>query len=126
MIFKCHDCESEFDEKYAVYYETPGNPKCPVCGGSVAGIRPADLPEAEASAERISSVVRSNATTGWIKISERLPEEGIYVIAFEPHCVNNPDKGIGICEVDSDFTAKKSDGSFWITHWMPLPDAPEV
>jgi methenyltetrahydromethanopterin cyclohydrolase len=76
--------------------------------------------------ERLTSVVRSNATTGWIKISERLPEEGIYVIAFEPHCVNNPDKGIGICEVDSDFTAKKSDGSFWITHWMPLPDAPEV
>ena len=59
MIFKCHDCESEFDEKYAVYYETPGNPRCPVCGGSVSGIRPADLPEAGASAERISSVVRA-------------------------------------------------------------------
>ena len=57
MIFKCHDCESEFNEKYAVYYETPGNPRCPVCGGYVAGIRPADLPEAGASAECISSVV---------------------------------------------------------------------
>ena len=58
MIFKCHDCESEFDEKYAVYYGTPGNPRCPVCGGSASGIRPADLPEAGASAERICSVVR--------------------------------------------------------------------
>jgi hypothetical protein len=97
-----------------------------ICGAVITQKAPQNLPEAGASAERISSVVRSNATTGWIKISERLPEEGIYVIAFEPHCVNNPDKGIGICEVDSDFTAKKSDGSFWITHWMPLPDAPEV
>jgi hypothetical protein len=100
--------------------------RCNKCGKVHSVEKGCDLPEAEASAERISSVVRSNATTGWIKISERLPEEGIYVIAFEPHCVNNPDKGIGICEVDSDFTAKKSDGSFWITHWMPLPDAPEV
>ena len=48
MIFKCHKCETEFDERYAVYLETPGNPQCPVCGGSVAGIRPDDLPEAEA------------------------------------------------------------------------------
>lgn len=100
--------------------------RCNKCGKVHSVEKGCDLPEAGASAERISSVVRSNATTGWIKVSERLPEEGIYVIAFEPHCVNNPDKGIGICEVDSDFTAKKSDGSFWITHWMPLPDAPEV
>lgn len=35
---------------------------------------PADLPEAGASAERISSVVRSNATTGGISVKERLPD----------------------------------------------------
>ena len=60
MIFKCHKCETEFDERYAVYLTTPGNPQCPVCGGSVAGIRPADLPEAGASAERICSVMHSS------------------------------------------------------------------
>ena len=35
---------------------------------------PADLPEAGASAQHISSVVRSGATTGWISVKERLPE----------------------------------------------------
>ena len=62
MIFKCHKCETEFDERYAVYLTTPGNPQCPVCGGSVAGIRPADLPKAERpqGVKRISSVIYSD------------------------------------------------------------------
>lgn len=127
MIFKCHDCESEFDERYAVYYGHLMNPRCPVCGSSVAGIRPADLPEAGASAERISSVVRSNATTGWIKVSERLPEINIPVLAIIPDVyypayafrANNADEymvyytsGVKRCNT--------------VTHWMPLPGAPEV
>ena len=48
MILKCRDCETEFDVEYG--------PKCPVCDGYATEKVPADLPQAGASAQHISSV----------------------------------------------------------------------
>ena len=89
--------------------------------------RPADLPEAGASAERISSVVRSNATTGWISVKDRLPECKDYyeeVVIFIPE-LNEVTLGI----YDDPKWLKWND-DVWetinVTHWMPLPEPPEV
>jgi hypothetical protein len=60
----------------------------------------------------------------WINIEEKQPKYGDVVIAFEPHCYSNPDRGIDILVVDKDFFDKKSDGTFWITHWMYAPEPP--
>lgn len=113
-----------------------------------------------ASAERISSVVRSNATTGWISVNERLPECGKKVLATYK---NEYGKDRTICamyaerhKIEStsnedcdDEYSEELDNYFikegwyevienWpdyssvvvhegvVTHWMPLPDAPEV
>ena len=91
----------------------------------------ADLPEAGASAERISSVVRSNATTGWISVKDRLPNVKQKVMILNTYG-----------EITDFYKAviinKKSKHKIWmnpdtgyiyggeVTHWMPLPDAPKV
>ena len=60
----------------------------------------------------------------WISVEDRLPEAGQHVLIFEPHCLSNPDRGIGDGFCDGDFLDKKPNGSYWITHWMPLPEPP--
>ena len=66
----------------------------------------------------------------WIPVSERLPENGSHVIAFIP-------KG-GFCDhgkVTQLFYNSDSAMGDWsddrghydcVTHWMPLPEPPEV
>ena len=61
----------------------------------------------------------------WISVEDRLPEKGECVLTFEPHCIDNPDKGICCSVVGSGFTDKKSNGTPWVTHWMPLPEPPK-
>ena len=61
----------------------------------------------------------------WIPVTERLPGEGERVLASD---------GVFVGEAYLDFFGiwRRSWGVFWrviggpITHWMPLPDAPEV
>lgn len=109
---KCHSTV-DYVNKYT------GEPMCHLNDNAVTR----DLPKAGASAERISSVVRSNATTGWISVKDRLPEINPY-----PCIIYDNESGItmglflnlkflnkGNCKVLEE-----------VTHWMPLPDAPEV
>ena len=112
----CYKCGGKipFDGKIKVVDGQVYHPNCPVK-------RPADLPEAGASAERISSVVRSNATTGWIKVSERLPESVDEVLAY---C-----NKFGIIMAflsNGRWYSYENQNALYVTHWMPLPEPPEV
>lgn len=62
----------------------------------------------------------------WISVEDRLPE-AMPVIIYEPHCRGNEDKGICVTyeTTKEELLERKSDGSLWITHWMPLPDPPK-
>jgi|FLOH01.1.fsa_nt_gi hypothetical protein len=62
----------------------------------------------------------------WISVEDGLPKTGQIVIAFEPHCLNNPDMGMTLVVVDDTFhEVKRHDGKPWVTHWMPAITPPK-
>ena len=60
---------------------------------------------------------------GWISVKDRLPEEGVRVLVWEKHgsayvaYVNKQVSGV--------WQIGDTNGAI-ITHWMPLPEPPEV
>ena len=69
---------------------------------------------------------RPNDAKKWIRVEDELPETGQIVIAFEPHCLNNPDMGMTLVVVDDTFhEVKRHDGKPWVTHWMPAITPPK-
>jgi hypothetical protein len=62
----------------------------------------------------------------WISVEERLPEVGVTVLTLDKHghiC----DRYMYRCSDGTAlFTAKHLVSSKDVTHWMPLPEAPEV
>lgn len=62
----------------------------------------------------------------WIPVTERLPEEGKYVLVYGKELHPNPHAS----QIE---VSKVYDGNYWsgfgrtgkITHWMPLPEPPE-
>ena len=99
--------------------------------GNYCYFEPADLPEAGASAERISSVVRSNATDGWISVKDKLPScKNGYVDRLVLICVKNKNKPDGIylqdvCRFDGEEWSKRFHTWEEILFWMPLPEPPK-
>ena len=67
------------------------------------------------------TVTDNNVGSKWIPVTERLPEPGEYVLAWEWQ---------GFCVVDRYIDigdgrwGLSNDGAIY-THWMPLPSAPE-
>lgn len=63
-----------------------------------------------------------NVPSAWIKCSERLPEPRFarewYLVALESGCV----KSLAFEKAENRWHETGSP----VTHWMPLPDAPEV
>lgn len=103
--------------------------RCNKCGKVHNVEKGCDLPEAGASVERISSVVRSNATTGWIKVSDRLPEIQVPVLMRVTCGFRfNVEEGYykGGSEWVNCWCSIRNENLYPVTHWMPLPDAPEV
>jgi hypothetical protein len=75
--------------------------------------------------ERIAMNTRPNDAK-WISVEDGLPKTGQIVIAFEPHCLNNPDMGMTLVVVDDTFhEVKRHDGKPWVTHWMPAITPPK-
>lgn len=106
MRFKCHNCETEFDEKYAVYYETPGSPKCPLCNSSVGAIY----------------------IDGWRDVREELPDIGVSV---QVYCHSGQQDVMFRCELKSPrgkIRIRWTDGNIFydgVTYWQPLPSPPK-
>lgn len=61
----------------------------------------------------------------WIPVEERLPEEGIEVLVSVDE--NSDDCGYHVCLYrGGEYVRSESGYIFGVTHWMPLPEPPEV
>ena len=61
----------------------------------------------------------------WISVDDRLPEEKANCIVYYQHayCDNDGYWAIGMCFYDGE--KFRADPAYKVTHWMPLPPAPE-
>jgi len=59
----------------------------------------------------------------WVSVKDQMPEEGKYVLAFEPHGGIFMGFKLGISWCDSRGITRSLEQ---ITHWMPLPEPPRV
>lgn len=67
---------------------------------------------------------------GWVPVSERLPEEGVVVLAYLPKQAD-VESGVYAAMLSKLQTLKGTFSTsfgfgFEATHWMPLPEPPEV
>ena len=62
----------------------------------------------------------------WVSVKERLPQEKVNCIVHYKHayCNNDGYWATGICFYDGE--KFRVDPAYKVTHWMPLPPAPEV
>ena len=69
-------------------------------------------------------VTNRNGLNGWISVEDRLPEEYVRVLVMVPEA----NKLIGSPDMDTDRVAKDRWVRWdrYVTHWMPLPEPPEV
>lgn len=127
--FKCQQCNKEFELDTVFMYEV-----CPDCNGNLFPHNHTDINHKMSTVEQLEAENASlRERTRWIPVSERLPEDGVEVLiaaesVFEPHY--HIWKAYHVSHIpqwttDNDLyyhhTNYKS-----ITHWMPLPEAPEV
>ena len=57
----------------------------------------------------------------WISVKDSLPNDKQVVLVYEPHCSDQPEKGI----TTDVYSGGDLDYGTWVTHWMPLPEPPE-
>jgi hypothetical protein len=59
----------------------------------------------------------------WIPVEERLPDDGVRVLAWDRH-----GECLRVAYIDSIFYAVgfDDDTPICVSHWMPLPEPPEV
>lgn len=61
----------------------------------------------------------------WIPVSERLPDADVDVLVYVPG-VDSSYVWLGFIENDVWYWDTGSTMDFPVTHWMPLPEPPEV
>ena len=78
--------------------------------------------------EHIAPVMHSNAT-GWISVNDKLPELGVPVL-MRVTCGSHYNVEEGHYKGGSEWVncwcSIRTENLYPVTHWMPLPDAPEV
>ena len=62
----------------------------------------------------------------WISVKDKLPEEKVDCIVHYKHayCDNDDYWAIGMCFYDGE--KFQLDPAYKVTHWMPMPDPPEM
>ena len=85
-------------------------------------------PETGSFAEYLADHLIANGVTvqEWVSVKERLPQEKVNCIVHYKHayCDNDDYWAIGMCFYDGE--KFQFDPAYKVTHWMPLPPAPEV
>ena len=56
--------------------------------------------------------------TGWIPVSERLPEKGTYIVTFDGELIGQKEPFTGMCGIENG----KWDEEDCVIAWMPLPE----
>ena len=56
--------------------------------------------------------------SGWIPVSERLPEDGIYITTLDGELVGQEEPFTGMCGIENG----KWDDEDCVIAWMPLPE----
>jgi len=77
--------------------------------------------------DAIEELERLYAERRWIPVEEELPEHGEEVLAYfppQPYCPN-PVVGEAVHAGKGNWSTEHG-GWFHVTHWMPLPEPPEV
>ena len=84
----------------------------------------AELDAADACAiAQDGRIAELEAARRWVPVGERLPEKrGEYLVRSH----YRDDTFIAICEYDPDLIGSGWRTVSWVTHWQPLPAAPEV
>ena len=84
-------------------------------------------PETGSFTEYLADHLISNGVTvqEWISVDDRLPEEKVNCIVHYQHAYYNKDGywAIGFCFYDGE--KFRIDPAYKVTHWMPMPLAPE-
>ena len=85
-------------------------------------------PETGSFAEYLADHLISNGVTvqEWISVKDRLPEEKVNCIVHYKHayCDNDDYWAIGICFYDGE--KFQLGPAYKVTHWMPMPELPEM
>lgn len=86
-----------------------------------------DVLEMAISALREQCVRDATKTSGWISVEERLPKEFVSVLVYMPEERPLPTVHEGFLAREGVWYANHFDREpMEITHWMPLPEPPEV
>lgn len=113
----------KYDAEYGIYFT---NKWMGAYEMSIAALREQE----EQKAILVQQYIKVTEPSKWIGVEDRLPEKNTPVLAYKDgriwYCERNWQSG---CWESLGFAETKEYGMYWskgLTHWMPLPESPEV